>query len=187
MAGGVDVIQLRDKNLSLRERYKLGKEIRKLTLEKDITFIVNDRADLALALEADGVHLGQSDIPLEEARKLLGPEKIIGISANTVVDAKAAEERGADYLGVGAIFSTESKKEKKGKAGIGIKGIKKIRAKTELPIIAVGGLKTENCKEVLEAGADTISVISALTMAEDITKNTKKFKEFILKTKEEEA
>ncbi|MFW6028947.1 MAG: thiamine phosphate synthase [Halanaerobiales bacterium] len=186
LAGGVDVVQLRDKNLSLRERYQLGKKIRKFTLKKDVSFIVNDRVDLALALGADGVHLGQNDIPLKEAKKLLAPDKIIGISANTVRDAKTAEEGGADYLGVGAIFPTESKKGKKSNAGIGLKGLKKIRNKTNLPLIAVGGLKPENYKEVLEAGADTISVISALTMAEDIAKVAKKFRKFIIKTKEEE-
>ena len=184
-AAGVDVIQLREKNLSLREKFQLGKQIKKLCSRHNITFIVNDRIDLAQALDADGVHLGQSDLPLRSARRILGPDKIIGLSAWSSQEITAAETDGADYLGVGAIFETGSKQLNSAKNGIGLKRLAEIRKKTELPLIAIGGLNKENASEVIKSGADCISVITALTRAESIEKETQIFKKIIKQAKTE--
>ncbi|RQD78724.1 MAG: thiamine phosphate synthase, partial [Halanaerobium sp. MSAO_Bac5] len=122
VAGGVDAVQLREKNLSLRERYKLGIKLRHFTAARGVKLIVNDRVDLALALNADGVHLGQADLPLKEARAILGSDKIIGITATDLKAIKKAEAEGADYLGVGSVFKSNSKEVDSFKAGIGIQG-----------------------------------------------------------------
>jgi thiamine-phosphate pyrophosphorylase len=184
IAGGVGIIQLRDKNLPVIERYRLGKEIRKITLKHDVDFIVNDRIDLAVALDADGVHLGQEDLPLEVARKILGPEKIIGISVSNTQEAKLAERGGADYLGVGSIYLTASKKVQEDHRSIGAQGITAIKSGCPLPIVAIGGLKRGNCATIIKAGAAAIAVITALTQAPDVTDEARKFKETIVKTKE---
>lgn len=181
--GGIEVIQLREKALTLRERFQLGLQIKKLTQKAGVNLIINDRVDLALALNADGVHLGQHDLPLSEARKILGENKIIGISAYREEEIRAAETGGADYIGVGAVFSTRSKKVEEEKDGIGCSAIKIISKKTDLPIIAIGGLNKENCQSVITAGADTISVISALTKAQNIAREVKEFKEKIMAVK----
>lgn len=183
IAGGVDVIQLRDKDLSLRERFSLGIELKKITEQAGVDFIVNDRVDLALALDADGIHLGQDDFPVNEARNILGEDKIIGISAYTLEESVLAEAGGADYLGVGAVFSTDSKKVDEDKNGIGISGIRRISEKSNIPIVAIGGLNKENCCQVIRSGADTISVISAITKAVNIAEETKIFKNKIITTK----
>lgn len=181
---GVDVIQLRDKSLSLRDRYLLGKEIRKITRENNICFIVNDRVDLALALDADGVHLGQDDLPLRDARKILGEDKIIGITALKEQEIREAEKWGADYLGIGSVYRTSSKKVADYKDGIGLSGVRKISEMTKLPITAIGGLNLNNAAEVVRAGADTISVLSAVSKAQDIIKMVKKLKNTVKKEKD---
>ncbi|RCW50759.1 MULTISPECIES: thiamine phosphate synthase [unclassified Halanaerobium] len=177
--GGIEVIQLREKALPLRERFQLGLKIKELTQKADVDLIINDRVDLALALDADGVHLGQDDLPLSKARKIMGKDKIIGISACREEEIRAAEADGADYIGVGAVFTTRSKKVEKEKDGIGCSAIKKISQNSNLPIIAIGGINKDNCQSVIAAGADTISVISALTQAENIALEVKEFKEKI--------
>ncbi|MFW6381695.1 MAG: thiamine phosphate synthase [Bacillota bacterium] len=173
IAGGVEVIQLRDKQLPLPERYWLGRELRQLTREKGVELIVNDRADLAQALEADGVHLGQSDLPPAVARKLLGEDKIIGVSVSTPDEARVAEEKGADYLGVGAIYSTQSKEVEKSRSSLGIEKLREIRDCCHLPLVAIGGLTREN----------SARVISALTQAEDVRQEAKLFREQIIEAK----
>jgi thiamine-phosphate pyrophosphorylase len=180
---GVDAVQLREKNLSLREKFKLGKEIKKICSRHNITFLVNDRVDLALALDADGVHLGQSDLPLRSARKILGQDKIIGLTAWRNGEITAAEADGADYLGVGAIFKTGSKKLSSEKNGIGLQRLAEIRARTNLQLIAVGGLNINNADQVIKSGADTISVITAITRADQIRMETAQFKKIIKKAK----
>lgn len=182
-AAGVDVIQMREKNLSLRKKFKLGKEIKKICQKYNVDFIVNDRVDLALALGADGIHLGQSDLPLSSARRIVGPEMIIGLSAWQDEEIAAAEAEGADYLGVGAVFTTASKKLKDRKNGIGVDRIAAISRETELPLIAIGGLNKNNSAQVIAKGADSISVITAITKAENIAVETARFKEIIKKAK----
>lgn len=178
-AAGVDVIQLREKNLTLREKFQLGKKIKKICENYKVDFIVNDRLDLALALGADGVHLGQSDLPLQSARSIAGPELIIGLSAWQDEEIAAAEAGGADYIGVGAVFATASKKLNNRKNGIGVKRIEAVRRQTELPLIAIGGLNKANSAQVIAGGADTISVITAITRAEKVAAETAEFKEII--------
>lgn len=181
--GGVDVIQLRDKGKDLSYRYELGLKIRELTAEAGVDLIINNRVDLALALEADGVHLGQDDLPLKAAQKLLPEDKIIGISASTVKEAVEAERGGADYLGVGSIFATDSKDLKDDRSAVGLNRLAEIKSKVDIPAAAIGGLNQDNISEVIAAGADTISVISVLTQAENIEWKTEELKGIIKEAK----
>lgn len=167
IAGGVDVVQLREKGLSARERFTVGQRVRDLTREAGVTFLVNDRVDLARALGADGVHLGDDDLPVTVARDQLGPDAIIGRSVSTVDGARAAEREGADYLGVGAVFATDSKDVSGESAEIGVDRVRAIREAVSVPIIAIGGITVENAPEVVSAGADGVAVISAITQAAD--------------------
>ncbi|WP_258358644.1 thiamine phosphate synthase [Moorella sulfitireducens (nom. illeg.)] len=166
LAGGATAIQLREKDLPARELVELGREIRKLTRAAGATFIINDRLDVVLAVEADGVHIGQEDLPARVARELLGSGKILGVSTGTVTEARQAVADGADYLGVGSIYATSSK----GDAGepIGLAGLKAIRAAVTIPVIAIGGINNDNAAEVIAAGADGIAVLSAVIGAPDV-------------------
>ncbi|CEP69250.1 Aldolase-type TIM barrel [Moorella glycerini] len=166
LAGGATAIQLREKDLPAREQVELGREIRQLTRAAGATFIVNDRLDVALAVEADGVHIGQEDLPAKVARELLGPGKILGVSTGTVLEARQAVVDGADYLGVGSIYATRSKED----AGepIGLAGLKAIRAAVTVPLVAIGGINSNNAAEVIAAGADGVAVVSAVIGAPDV-------------------
>ncbi|HHP50956.1 MAG TPA: thiamine phosphate synthase [Moorella mulderi] len=166
LQGGATVIQLREKDWPGRRLVEVGQKIRELTWEAGALFIVNDRIDVALAVEADGAHVGQEDIPPSLARKILGKHKILGVSAGTVEEASEAWRDGADYLGVGSIFPTLTKKD----AGepIGLEGLRAIRRAVPLPLVAIGGIKQENVEEVIRAGADGVAVISAVLAAEDV-------------------
>ncbi|EMA51822.1 thiamine phosphate synthase [Halococcus thailandensis] len=165
--GGVTAIQLREKNATVRERYELAEELRKQTRAADVTFIVNDRADIAAAVDADGVHLGDDDLPIPAAREVLGPERCIGRSVSTVEAAEAAERAGADYLGVGAIYATTSKDIPDAEAEIGTETVADIVAAVNIPIVGIGGVTPENAHDVVAAGADGVAVISAITAADD--------------------
>lgn len=165
--GGVDAVQLREKDLDARTRYHVGERLRELTTEADAALIVNDRIDLAAAVDADGVHLGQSDLPVEVARKQLGDDAIVGCSTSTVREAEIAEAAGADYLGVGAVYGTSSKDVDAAKDGIGTDRIRAIAAAVDVPVIGIGGIDPSNAAPVVEAGATGVAVISAITAAED--------------------
>ena len=167
LAGGVDAVQLREKDRSARERYRLGERLRELTESADAALIVNDRIDLAAAVDADGVHLGQTDLPIEVARERLGEEAIVGCSTSTVREAEIAEAAGADYLGVGAVYGTASKDVAAAKDGIGTDRIREIAAAVEIPVVGIGGIDANNAGAVIEAGATGVAVISAITAAED--------------------
>lgn len=180
--GGATIIQFRDKEMKDEEAIEVCRKIHKLTREKGIPFIVNDRVEVAKAVDAEGVHLGQEDAPLNFARKVLGKEKIIGISVETVEEALKAVEEGADYLGVGPIYPTATKPD----AGseLGISRLKEIKDSVNIPIVAIGGINEDNLAEVLKAGADGIAVISAVVSAPDIAQACRKLKnkiEFIKK------
>ncbi|MFC4767322.1 thiamine phosphate synthase [Effusibacillus consociatus] len=164
--GGADCIQLREKDISSRELLEMGRLLRQITKEKAIPFIVNDRLDIALAVDADGIHLGQDDMPIEIARKLLGPDKIIGISTHGVEEAVAAELAGADYIGLGPIKATQTKLDTE--PVIGIEGIREVRRHVSLPIVAIGGVKQEDAAEIVQAGANGVAVISAVIGADDV-------------------
>lgn len=167
IAGGATVIQLRDKNASTRELVKTGQALRRLTRERGVLLIVNDRIDVALAIDADGAHVGQDDMPAPIARVLLGPERILGVSANTREEAAAAVAAGADYLGVGPIYTTLAKAD--AGAPLGLRTLTELAADYALPLVAIGGISAENTREVLLAGARGIAVITAVVNADDIT------------------
>lgn len=169
---GVTMVQLRGKELMTHTFLKTAIESSHLLASRNIPLIINDRIDIALASNADGVHLGQEDIPLFYARKILGEEKLIGISVNTEEEAMEAEKGGADYLGVGPIFFTPSKENLR--PVLGIAGLKAIREKVKIPILAIGGIKAKNAEEVMASGADGIAVISAILGAKNIRKATEK-------------
>jgi thiamine-phosphate pyrophosphorylase len=157
--GGVTMVQVREKSASARAFYRLAVEMRNLTKRLHVPLIVNDRLDIALAVGADGVHLGQQDIPVEAARHLMG-DGIIGISAGTVEEAVRAWKGGADYIGAGAVFPTSSKGDS-GEA-IGLERLREICAAVEIPVIAIGGIDAANAPAVMRCGASGIAVISAI-------------------------
>jgi thiamine-phosphate diphosphorylase len=160
LASGARLIQYRAKELSPCKAYQEATTLRRLTREHGAMLIVNDSVDLALAVEADGVHLGQGDLPLKTARRILGKERIIGVSTHGVEEASAAEAGGADYIGLGPIFRTQTKES--ATAPIGLEGIKKVRRAVNLPIYAIGGIRRGDFRMVLESGADGAAVIAGL-------------------------
>jgi len=166
--GGVGVVQLREKDRTARERYELGRELRELTREAGVAFVVNDRVDIAQALDADGVHLGDDDLPVPVARELLGDDALIGRSVSTVEDAREAAAAGADYLGVGAVFATGSKDDIDDEEyAIGTERVAAIADAVDIPFVAIGGITADNAVEVVRAGADGVAVITAITQADD--------------------
>jgi len=171
IAGGADTIQFRHKQGPTREMIQVATEMKRLCNEKSVIFIVNDRIDIAIASEADGVHLGQDDFPIPLARKLLGDNRIIGGSAATMEDAKKCLSDGADYVGFGPVYPTGSKDD----AGpvSGIDTLRKIVETIPLPIIAIGGIDKGNTPEVMKAGAHGIAVISAVCCKENPEEATK--------------
>lgn len=167
IAGGADTIQFRDKTRSTRELIETAHALRAVCVTRRIPLIINDRADIALAVDADGVHLGRSDLPVAAARGLLGPDKIVGGTAGTLEEALEAEEAGADYVGFGHIYPTSSK-EKPGRAR-GPESLLEIRDALSIPIIAIGGIGHNNFAPVIEGGAWGIAVIGAVCASEDPT------------------
>ncbi len=165
LEGGSGIIQLRDKRRDAGELLPATREIAALCRAAGALLIVNDRIDLALAAEADGVHLGQTDLPIEVARRILGPERLIGISVENEAQVLAAESAGADYLGVGPIYGTASKHD----AGdaVGTEQIRRFKAVSDLPIVAIGGITSARLPEVRAAGAEAAAVISAVVSASD--------------------
>lgn len=174
IAGGTDIIQLRDKDTSVSEILKVGRVIRDLTHKKKIPLIINDRVDIAVAVGADGVHLGQGDLPIEAARSMMGSEKLIGLSTHSLPEALAAEKKGADYIGVGPIFLTPTKPDYK---AVGIDLIKEVRDKVKIPFVVIGGIAESNIDEVLAAGARRVAVVRAVCGAEDVRGAAKRLKE----------
>jgi thiamine-phosphate pyrophosphorylase len=165
VAGGVTVVQLREKAATTRELYEEGRKIRDFLREREIPLIINDRLDIALALDADGVHLGQDDMPVAAARKILGKDKIIGASVFTPAEAREAEAAGADYLGLSPIFVTSTKPELT--AQIGIEGIPPIRRAVRIPLVGIGSLNAGNAFRAVEAGLDGVAVVSAICSHRD--------------------
>jgi thiamine-phosphate pyrophosphorylase len=166
--GGVDVVQLREKDAPARERYDVGRRIRELTREADVPLIVNDRVDLARAVDADGVHLGDADLPVGVAREILGTDAVVGRSVSFVEDARDAERAGADYLGVGAVFETGSKDDiDEEEYAIGTDRLAAICDAVDIPVVGIGGIDADNAAGVAAAGADGVAVITAITAADD--------------------
>ena len=165
VAGGVRCVQLREKHLATRQLVAQARQLVELLRPRGIPLIVNDRVDVALAAAADGVHLGQSDMELSDARALLGNDRIIGISAECVDDAVRAERGGADYVGISPVFATATKTDIA--ATLGLDGVARIRRATALPLVAIGGIGASNAAAVMMAGADGVAVVSAIVAADD--------------------
>lgn len=178
LLGGVTMVQLREKECSAREFYETAKRVKEVTERFGVPLIINDRVDIALAVEADGVHVGQGDIPAAEARRLLGADKIIGVSARNVEQARSAQKDGADYLGVGAMFATGTKQDAKATSK---EELKRIRAAVDIPIVAIGGIKADNVDALRGTGIDGVAVVSAVIAADDIEAAAK---ELAVKVKE---
>jgi thiamine-phosphate pyrophosphorylase len=161
-------VQLREKGRTVRERYETGREVREQCHEAGVSFVVNDRVDLAQALDADGVHLGDDDLPVPVARDILGEDAVIGRSVSTVAEAEAAEAAGADYLGVGTVYRTQSKDDiPEDEHGIGPERVTEIADAVDIPLVGIGGITAENAAAVAKAGADGVAVITAITRADD--------------------
>ena len=163
LKGGITFLQLREKKLSEGEFIKEAREI---------PFVINDNIKVALEVDADGVHIGQDDMSVEEARKLLGEDKIIGVSAHNVKEALKAQKGGADYLGVGAVCATSTKKDAN---VVSKEEIKKIKEAVDIPIVAIGGIKKDNIDALTGTGIDGVAVVSAIFGAKDIIKDTKEY------------
>jgi thiamine-phosphate pyrophosphorylase len=170
IAGGVRIIQLRDKLLPKPELLAVARELQALCREKTVLFIVNDYLDIALAVGADGIHVGQGDLPVAVARRLLPIDRMVGCSVKTLEQAKKAEADGADYISVGAMFSTESKDDT---WVVGPSMLRKINTEIKVPLVAIGGINKDNAIEVMAAGADAVAVIGAILRQDDITAATR--------------
>lgn len=166
LAGGGRILQLRAKKISGAEFLETAIAIRSLCTAKGALLIINDRVDIAIMSGADGVHLGQDDLPIEAARRVLGSEKIIGVSTHNLTEACSASEEGADYIGFGPVFSTDTKSD--AHAVQGLDKLKEISLVVDIPLVAIGGICEENMSSVLEAGADAVAVISAIAGASNI-------------------
>ena len=175
LSAGIRTIQFREKNMPRNQLYKEAVTIQELVKKYRATLIINDHVDIAKAVDADGVHLGQKDMPVEEARKILGKRKVIGISTHSLSQAVRSEKSGADYIGFGPIFQTSTKEAGRPK---GIDGLRNIRKRIHIPIVAIGGITWENVNEVLESGADACAMVSGI-LSGNIEKNIKRCFEIV--------
>ncbi|MDD5450025.1 MAG: thiamine phosphate synthase [Candidatus Omnitrophica bacterium] len=176
LAAGVKIVQYRNKAGSSRQMYKEALTIKALCRKAGAIFIVNDRIDIALAVKADGVHLGTDDMPYGQARRLLGKAAVIGLTIHNIKEGKETQRLGADYIGVSPIFATGTKRD----AGrpIGVSGLREISKAVKMPIAAIGGITLDNGREAVMAGADMLCAISAVVTKKDVKREIKKFQEF---------
>lgn len=179
IAGGCTVIQLREKSLSSRDFYEVARLVREITSQSGVPFLVNDRLDIALAVDADGVHVGQEDLPCGAVRRIMGDDKIVGVSVSNLPEALAARDAGADYLGVGAMYATGTKTD----ADItSMDELKRIRAAIDLPLVVIGGINADTVPNFKGTGIDGIAVVSAIVAQPDVAgaagKLKKMFEEF---------
>lgn len=165
LKGGVTMLQLREKNTTGKEFLEKAMKLRDLTKKYNVKFIINDRVDIAMLCDADGVHVGQSDIPANKVRELIGEDKIVGVSARTVEEALIAKENGADYLGVGAMFTTTTKLDAK---SVTINKLSEIKKEVNLPVVAIGGINLDNINKLKQCNIDGYAVVSAILKADDI-------------------
>ena len=169
---GVTIVQLREKNLTTNQYYQLAKQVKEITDAYQVPLIIDDRLDVCLAVDAAGLHIGDDELPVSVARQVLGPEKILGVTAKTVKRALEAEEGGADYLGTGAIFPTTTKEN----APITlISTLKTICQRVAIPVVAIGGLTSENIDQLIDTGIAGVAVVRDLMQAEDIEAKTQAF------------
>jgi thiamine-phosphate pyrophosphorylase len=174
-AGGVRIFQYRNKAASMATALAEAEQLRSRARDLNVLFLVNDRCDLALAIDADGVHLGQSDLPYVHARRMLGRQKYIGLSTHNADQVKEADQLRPDYIGFGPIFTPGSKTDHD--PVVGLEGLKRIRAVTSLPVFAIGGIQTQHVRPLIEAGANGIAVISAICGAADVKTAAAQFTE----------
>lgn len=174
--GGVTVVQLREKNTSTKEFYQIAIKLKEITQKYKIPLIINDRIDIALAIDCEGVHLGQDDMPAEIARKILGKDKLIGVSAHNIEEAKKAVLDGADYIGSGAVFPTSTKNDA---SDVPIEKLKDITNSINIPTVAIGGIKSENIKQLENTNISGISVVSAIMESENPAKASEKLKSIL--------
>jgi thiamine-phosphate pyrophosphorylase len=172
--GGADAIQLREKTISNRDFISLAGEVREIATRSGTLLIINDRVHVARKINADGVHLGQQDMSVLEARDIIGNEKIIGVSTHSIIQARQAQKDGADYIAIGPIYPTRTKDYE---PSIGIEIIQEISGAVNIPFIAIGAITLENLDEVLKAGAPGVAVCSAIIGSKDIYSSTKQYKE----------
>lgn len=171
--GGVSVVQIREKTADTLDFYNLALKVKKITTKHNVPLIINDRVDVALAVDADGVHVGQSDMPCDVTRKLIGKDKILGVSATTIEEAKKAESDGADYIGTGAVFPTSTKADAE---SVTKKDLIDIVNSINIPVVAIGGITKENASELKDTGIKGLSIVSAIMGAD----NPKKASEELL-------
>ena len=178
LAGGVTCVQLREKHLSFDEFLRTAKEIKALCQNYHVPFIVDDNLDIALACDADGLHIGQNDMPAAKARELLGPDKILGVSAQTIEQAVIACQDGADYLGVGAVFPTGTKTDA---VEVPLDTLKAITAAVDIPVVAIGGIGADNITQLSGTGIAGAAVVSAIFAQEDIKKAAANLRQLMVK------
>lgn len=166
LKGGTTLVQLREKDLSSLEFFRLAVQLKELVHSYNVPLIINDRLDIALAVDADGLHIGQDDLPLEIARELLGPDKILGYSVANIEQALYGQKHGADYLGAGTVYPTGSKADANNP--IGLQALKSIKESVNIPVVGIGGIGMDNIEDVKKTGIDGVSVISAILGQEDI-------------------
>lgn len=174
--GGATLIQLREKNCSSKEFYETAVSIKKITEKYNVPLIINDRVDIALAVDAEGVHVGQSDLPAKVVRKIIGEDKIVGVSARSQELAMKAYEDGADYLGVGAMYATSTKKDAK---VITKEELAKIRSSVPIPIVVIGGVNENNVSDFKGTGIDGVAVVSAIISKPDIEEAARNLKQLV--------
>lgn len=180
--GGVSLVQLREKQASSREFYEKAKALKKRLSSYDVPLIINDRLDIALAIDADGLHIGQEDLPYEIARSLLGDDKIIGLSVESKTDAVLANQLDVDYIGISPVFSTPTKLDTA--PALGLEGAQLINSLSKHPSVGIGGIHEENAAAVIRTGSKGISVVSAIMASENPYEAAKRLKQIIIKAKE---
>ena len=162
--GGVTVVQIREKTADTLDFYNLALKVKEITTKYNVPLIINDRVDIALAIDADGVHVGQSDMPCDVTRRLIGKDKILGVSAATVDEAQKAEKDGADYIGTGAVFPTATKDDA---PSVTKEELKEVVDSIEIPVVAIGGINLKNAHELTDTGIAGLSVVSAIISADN--------------------
>lgn len=170
--GGVTMVQLREKDISGKEFLERAIKLRELTKRYGVSLIINDRVDIALLCDADGVHVGQSDIAAKDVRRLVGEDKIVGVSARSVEEAKTAKEDGADYIGIGAMFATSTKLDAK---SVSLETVENIKNNVDIPFVLIGGINLENLGMLKKLDSDGYAIVSSILKAEDIYLETKKW------------
>lgn len=167
--GGTTVVQIREKTADTLDFYNLALKVKEITTKYNVPLIINDRVDVALAIDADGVHVGQSDMPCDVTRRLIGEDKILGVSAATIDEAKKAQEDGADYIGTGAVFPTQTKNDA---PSVTKQELKEIVESIDIPVVAIGGINLENAHELIDTGISGLSVVSAIMSSDNPKKSS---------------